>query len=152
MNYTVHRILQARILEWVAFPSPGDLPHPGIKPRSPALQADSLPAKPQGKPKNTGVGSLFLLQRIIPTQELNWGLLYCRWILYQLSHKGNPRILEWVAYPFSSRSSWPRNLTWVSCIASGFFTNWARRTSFSVFALEGLVGYHRIIQLQLLQR
>ena len=46
-------ILQARILEWVAVPpgrSPGDLPNPGIKSRSPALQVDSLPAEPQGKP------------------------------------------------------------------------------------------------------
>ena len=51
MDYTVHGILQARILEWVAFPSPGDLPNPGIEPRSPALQVDSLPAEPQGKPK-----------------------------------------------------------------------------------------------------
>ena len=51
-------ILQARILEGVAFPSPGDHPNPGIKPRSPALQADSLPAEAQGKPKNTGVGNL----------------------------------------------------------------------------------------------
>ena len=39
------------------FSSPGDLPNPGVKPRSPALQVDSLPAEPQGKPKNTGVGS-----------------------------------------------------------------------------------------------
>ena len=142
------------------------------------MQADSLPAEPQGKPKNTGVGSLFLLQWIFPTQESNQGLLHCRqilyqlscqgspsanqppspesesssvmsdslrpsglyspwnslgqntgvgslsllqgifptqglntgvlhwrWILYQLSHKGSPRILEWVAYPFSSESS-----------------------------------------------
>ena len=50
MDYKVHGILQARILEWVAFPSPGDLPNPGIEPRSPALQVDSLPAEPQGKP------------------------------------------------------------------------------------------------------
>jgi len=50
IDYTVHGILQARILEWVAFPSPRDLPNPGIEPRSPALQADSLPAEPQGKP------------------------------------------------------------------------------------------------------
>ena len=57
----VHGILQARIQEWVPFPSPGDLPNPGIEPRSLALQADSLPAEPQGKPKNTGVGSLSLL-------------------------------------------------------------------------------------------
>ena len=47
---SVHGILQARILERVAIPSPGDLPNPGIKPRSPALQADSLPAEPLGKP------------------------------------------------------------------------------------------------------
>ena len=47
----------------------GNLPNPGIKPRSPTLQADSLPAEPQGKPKNTGVGSLSLLQQIFPTQE-----------------------------------------------------------------------------------
>ena len=52
---------------------------------------------------------------------------HCRKILYQLSHKGNPRILEWVAYPFSSKSSRPRNWTKVSCIADGFFTNWAIR-------------------------
>ena len=68
------------------FPSPGDLPNPGIKPRSPALQADSLPAEPPGKPKNTGVGSLSLLQQLFLTQESNPGLLYCRRILYQLSY------------------------------------------------------------------
>ena len=68
------------------FPSPGDLlPNPGIEFRSPTLQADSLPTKPQGKPKNTGVGSLSLLQRIFLTQELNQGLLHCRQIVYQLS-------------------------------------------------------------------
>ena len=58
---------------------------------SPTLQANSLPAEPQGKPKNTGVGSLSLLQRIFPTQELNQGLLHCSWILYQLSYEGSPR-------------------------------------------------------------
>ena len=70
------------------FPSPGDLPNPGIKPRSSALQVDSLPAEPPGKPKNTGVGSLSLLQGIFPTQESNLGLLNYRWILYQLSYQG----------------------------------------------------------------
>ena len=73
------------------FPSPGDLPNPGIKPRSPALQADSLPAEPPGKPKNTGVGSLALLQRIFLTQESNRGLLHCRRTLYQLSYQGSPQ-------------------------------------------------------------
>ena len=55
--------------------------------------------------QNTGVGSLSLLQGIFPTQRSNSGLLHCRQILYQLSHKGSPRILEWVAYPFSRGSS-----------------------------------------------
>ena len=71
------------------FPSPGDLCNLGVKSRSSALQVDSLPAEPQGKPKNTGVGSLSLLQQIFPTQELNQGLLYCRWVLYQLSYQGS---------------------------------------------------------------
>ena len=73
--------------------------------------------------QNTGVGSLSLLQGIFPTQGLNPGLPYCGWIFYQLSHKGSPRILEWVAYPFSSGSFRPRNQTGVSCIAGGFFIN-----------------------------
>ena len=77
--------------------------------------------------QNTGVGSLSLLQGIFPTQGSNPGLLHCRWILYQLSHKGSPRILEWVAYHFSSRSSLPRNQTRVSCIAGRFFTSLATR-------------------------
>ena len=64
---------------------------------------------------------------MFPTQGSNPGLPHCRQILYQLSHKGSPRILEWVAYPFSSRYSWPRNWTRVSWIADGFFTNWATR-------------------------
>ena len=75
--------------------------------------------------QNTGVGSLSLLQGIFPTQGLNLGLPHCRRILYQLSYRGSPRILEWVAYPFSNRSSRPRNGTRVSWIAGGFFTNWA---------------------------
>ena len=90
MDYAVHGVLQARILEWVSFPSPGDLPNPGIEPRSPTLQVDSLPAEPQGKSKNTGVDSLSLLQWIFPTQELNRGLLHCRRILYQLNYQGSP--------------------------------------------------------------
>ena len=59
------------------------------------MQVDSLPAEPPGKPKNTGVGSLSLLQRIFPTQELNLGLLHCRWILCQLSYEGSPNMWWW---------------------------------------------------------
>ena len=85
---TVHGILQARILKWLALPFSRDLPNPGIEPRSPALLVDSLPAEPPGKPKNTRVGHL--LQGIFLTQESYQGLLHCRWILYQLSYQGNP--------------------------------------------------------------
>ena len=77
---SIRGILQARILEWVAMPSSRDLPSPGIKPRSLALQADSLPSEPPGKPKNTKVGSLSLLQGIFLTQESNPSLLRYRWI------------------------------------------------------------------------
>ena len=107
MNYTVHRILQARILEWVPFPFSRGSSQPGIKPKSPTLRADSLPAESQGKPRDTGVGSLSLLQRIWPTQELNRGLLHCRWILYQLSYQGSPNILgiSYLPIVFSNLSS-----------------------------------------------
>jgi len=78
------------------------------------------------------VGSLSLLQGIFPTQGSNPDLLHYRQILYQLSHKGSPRILEWVAYPFSSgfptqESNWDllhcRQILYQSCITGGFFTN-----------------------------
>ena len=88
---TVHGILQARIL-----------PNPGIEPRSPTSQADSLPAEPQGKPKNTGVGSLSLLQKIFPTQESNQGLLHHRWILYQLSYEGSEGHFNKVTFGLNS--------------------------------------------------
>ena len=67
-------------------PPPGDLPNPGIEPGSPALRVDSLPSEPPGKLKNTEVDSLSLLQGIFPTQDLTWGFLHCRWVLYQLSY------------------------------------------------------------------
>ena len=59
--------------------------------------------------QNTEVGSLSLLQGIFLVQGSNPGFPHCRQILYQLSHKGSPRVVEWIAYPFSSRSSRPRN-------------------------------------------
>ena len=172
MDYTLHEILQAKILEWVAFPfsrgssqrraqtqashiaggfftswatreaqeywsgysSPVDLPNPGIKPRSPALQVDSLPTELSGKPfesesescsvvseslwphglyspwnslgQNTGVGSLSLLQGIFPTKPKNTEL-------------GNLSLLQWIFLT--------RNQTGIACIVGGFFTNWAIR-------------------------
>ena len=74
---------------------------------------------------NTGVGSLSLLQGSSQPRDQKQVLSHCRRILYQLSHQGSLKILEWEACSSSSRSSWPRNRTGVSCIAGGFFTNWA---------------------------
>ena len=90
------------------------------------------------------MGSLSLLQGIFPTRGSNSGLLHCGQILYQLSHKGSPRILEWVAYPLSSRSSLPRNWTGVSCIAGGFFTNWAMREML-LFSLGIVIFWKRLL-------
>ena len=101
INYTAHGVLQARTLEWAAFPFSRDLSNPGIEPRSPTLWVDSLPAEPPGKPKKTGVGSLSLLQGIFLTQESNRGLLYRRRILYQLSYQGSPSFFmcTWKCFP-----------------------------------------------------
>ena len=97
-----------------------------------SVVSDSLqphgPYSPWNSPgQNTKVGSLSLLQGIFSTQGLNPGLPHCGHILYQLSHKGSLRILEWVGKPFSGGSSWPRNRIGVSWIAGRFFTNWALR-------------------------
>ena len=150
MDYTVHGILQARILEWVAYLfssrsfwprnrtrvsciAGGFFTNWAIREALKSLSHDQLFSTPwttesmNSPGQNTGVGSLSLLQGIFPTQGLNPGLLHFRWILDQLSHKGSPKILEWVAFPFSRGSSWPRNWTGVSCIAGRFFTKWAIR-------------------------
>ena len=75
----------------------GTFPNPGIKPKSPNLQAVSLPAETQEKSKDTRVGSQSLLHWIFPTREFNWGLLHCRWIFYQLSYQGSPgHCVPWV--------------------------------------------------------
>ena len=89
MDYTVHGILQAKILEWVAFPFSRESSHPRDQTQVSRIAGRSLLAEPPGKPKNTGVGNLSLLQRIFLTQESNQGLLHCRWILYQLSYQGS---------------------------------------------------------------
>ena len=95
----------------------------------PTLRPHGLDSPLSSPGQNTAVGSLSLLQEIFPTQKSNPGLPHCRWILYQLSYQGNPRKLEWVAYPFSNGSSRTKNRTGVSCIAGRCFTSWAIRES-----------------------
>ena len=86
MDYRAHGILQARILEWVAFPFSRGSSQPRDRTQVSHIAGGFLPAEPQGKPKNTGVGSLSLLQQIFPIQESNRGLLRCRQVLYQPSY------------------------------------------------------------------
>ena len=92
MDYIVHGILQARMLEWVVFPFSRGSSWPRDGTQVFNMAADALPAEPPEKSKNTGVGSLSLLQGIFPTQEFNQGLLHCRRILYQLSYQGSPNM------------------------------------------------------------
>ena len=135
---SVHGILQARMLEWVAIPFSRGSSQPRDQTRVTCLAGRFFTTVPPGKPHSLYVcaGSLFAtpwtmaLQAplcmefsrqeywsglpypppgIFPTQGSNPGLPHCRQILYHLSHQGSPRILGWVAYPFSRGSSQPRN-------------------------------------------
>ena len=106
-----------------------------------SLQPHGLYSPWNSPGQNTGVGSLSLLQWIFPTHGSNLGLPHCRWILYQLSHKGSPGRLKWVAYPFSSGSSQPRSQPGVSCIADRFFTNCTIREKKGMTEDE-MVGWH----------
>ena len=101
-------ILQVRTLECVSMSSSRDLPNPGIEPRFPTLQVDSLLSEPPGKSKNTGVGSLSILQGIFPIQKSNQSLLHCRQILYQLSYQGSPEPQHVACWELTSGHQ-PRN-------------------------------------------
>ena len=107
-----------------------------MKVTSDSLQLHGL-YNPWNSPgRNTGVGILFLLQGILPTQRLNPGLPHRRRILYWLNHREakNAGVGSW--YYFSSGFSWLRNQTGMSCIAGSFFTNWAIRDAHSAYKLN----------------
>ena len=87
-GFPVPGILQARILKWVAMLSSRRIFPTQVS----LLQADSLSSEPPGKSKNTGVGSLSLLQGTFLIQESNRGLLHCRLFIYQPSHQGSPLV------------------------------------------------------------
>ena len=108
MDYIVHGVLQARILKWVTFPSPGDLPNPRIKPRSLTLQADSLPAEPQGKPTISQSAQIYV--HWIPNIPGSYAILF-----FTVSDFG-----------FSTRHihNWPSFLLWPNLyILSGAISN-----------------------------
>ena len=98
----------------------GNLPNPGIEPRSPTLKADSLPSKPPVKVKV----KLLSCVRLFATP---WT------VAYQVPPSMGFSILEWVAVSFSRRSSGPRDWTRVSCIVGRRFTVWATREAYPNF-------------------
>ena len=90
IDYTVHWILQARILEWVVFPFSRGSSHSRYQTQVSCFAGGFFTSWATREAQNTGVGSLSLLQGIFLTQESNRGLLHCRQILYQLSYQGSP--------------------------------------------------------------
>ena len=117
MGYTVHGILQARILEWVAFPSPGDLPNLGIEPWSPTLQVDSLSAEPQGssvgKESACNAGDL----SSIPASGRSEG------IGYPLQYSWASLVAQLVRNPPAMRETWDRSLGWEDPLEKGVVTH-----------------------------
>ena len=121
---SVHGILQARILEWAAIPFSRDLSDPGIEPRSPALQADSLQPEPPEKLRILFILHMYnCLPEVLVTQSCP---TLCNSMDYSPPGSSvhgifHARILEWVAISFSRGSSQPKGQTWVSFIAARFF-------------------------------
>ena len=122
------------------FPSPGDLPNPGIEPEFPAFQADALTSEPPGKHKGEAisVGVCLTLSKYQHAEgerehEVTQSYLtLCDPMVCSLPGSSahgifKARILEWVAISFSRRSSWLRDWTWISCIVGRRFTGWATR-------------------------
>ena len=103
MDYIFHGILQVRILEWVVFPFFMGSSQPRDRTQVSLIAGGFFTSWATGKPKNTWVGSLSLLQWIFPTEELNQGLLHCRRILYQLNYQGSPyQYIQFNSVQFSS--------------------------------------------------
>ena len=106
MDYTAHGILQARILEWVVFPFSRGSSQPRDGTQVSHTAGEFFTSWATGKHMNTGVGSLSLLH--IPTQELNWGLLHSRWILYKLSYQRSPCLSRYLVDTDYSTANFPQ--------------------------------------------
>ena len=114
--WTVHGILQATILQWVTLPFSRESSQSMDQTRVSSITGGFFTSGVTRKPKNTGVGSLSLLQRIFPTQESNWGLLHCRRILLPTELSGKPGC-------FQKACSYFVKIYWIigKCIKSFFF-------------------------------
>ena len=122
-----------RILEWVAYPFSKGSSRPRNQNQILHCRQILYQLSYQGSPKKAPLSTGILQARYwsglpcpppgnLPNPGIDPGVLHCRWILYHLSHQGNPRILEWV-FLFPRGTSQPRNQNGVSCIEGGFFTS-----------------------------
>ena len=135
-GFSVHGLRRHKYWSGLPFPSLRDLPNPGIKSHLLCLlrwQADSLPLSHQGS-------QMILLKSSVSHSVMSDSLWLPWTVAYQVSlsmSKGlQARILEWVAIPFSRRSSQPRDQTRVSHIAGGFFTTWATREALIILSVQ----------------
>ena len=119
---SVHGIFQARILDWVVMPSSRGYSWPRDWTQVSCTAGRPFTAEPSGKPN-----IILLLLRGEKTEIVWVKVTHSCLTLCDPMENSPGRILKWVAYPFSTRSSWPRNWTGVPCIAGIFFTNWAIR-------------------------
>ena len=133
MDCIVHGILRARILECVDFPFSRGSSQPRDWTQVSCIAGRFFTSWATGKPKKTAVGSLALLQQIFLTQESNWGLLHCRWVLYQLSYQMHQtsetklklgRTLPWQT---ESGSVWEEGSWGYVCGARVCWVEWFKR-------------------------
>ena len=136
---SVHGIFQARILEWVAISFSRRSSWPRNWTRVSHIVGRCFTIWATGKPKNSGVGSLSLLQQIFPIQESNLGLLHCRWIVYQLSYQGSPIKLEILLkiYIFLSLKT-----IYVLILIHCFLLKWKSRCPFQRISLDIIFQVH----------
>ena len=132
MGYSVHGILQTRVLEWVALPFSRDLPNPGIEPRSPTLQADSLPAEPAGKPSIDGTKSKIVgvaTRPFRPLSNIVFHGLYCvlrnstTWSSLRTQGNGTPLQYSCLENPMDGGAWW--------AAVYGVARSWTRLSDFT---------------------
>ena len=127
LGASVHRFSRQEYWSGLPFPSPGDLPYPGIEPRSPTLQTDSLPSEPPGSKEDVVRIYDGILCACVLSSDWLCNPVDCNLPSFLIHGISQARILEWGAVSFSRGSSWTRDQTHVSCIGRRVLYHWATR-------------------------
>ena len=143
---SVHGILQARIVEWAAIPFCRGSSQPRDQTHVSCTEGRFFTIWASRGVDSLGYDSAIKNKELMPSTApwMDLETVTPCVILYQLSHQGSPRTLEWVAFPFSRGSSWARNRTSVSCIAGGLFTSWAAQEALWKLLLLLLSHFSRV--------